>query len=231
MKKTNLAGKGVHIEENFSIPTMQARRPLLPVARAARKMPEFRKRLKLKVDQLYLDKKPVGLGQLPDALQPQHICTPRDADTVVFRTPQSPLSNLHPCKIEIEGRVYNCSEQFYAAEKARAANDDEARVNIMKETDPFKIMALHKALKPESWSTYRACQALRVANEAKYAQNASLKSFLLNTGTRRIGEASQSPTWGIGLKLHHEDQLKPEKWTGSNHMGKLLESVRSKLTN
>jgi len=64
---------------------------------------------------------------------------------------------------------------------------------------------------------------------AKYEQNASLRDFLLETGTRRIGEASQSKTWGIGIKLHQANQLNISKWTGANDFGHILQEIRESL--
>ena len=169
------------------------------------------------------------MSELPDALQPATIATPRNVNTVMFLTPASPLSHLHPCKMTIEGQEYNCVEQYYGHTKAKEARDEQREAQILKETDPFRIMNLHGGIILASWTTRRACEVLQLGNTAKFEQNADLRAFLLDTGSRRIGEASRSAKWGTGVKLHHRDQLDTTKWTGENQAGKVIQQVRETL--
>jgi ribA/ribD-fused uncharacterized protein len=72
---------------------------------------------------------------------------------------------------------------------------------------------------------------MKEANEAKYAQNAEARKFLLGTGLTRLGEASaQNKFWGTGFSLSHKDRANPMLWaTNGNKMGELLTEIRDSL--
>ena len=56
-------------------------------------------------------------------------------------------------------------------------------------------------------------QVVVAANMAKFAQNAELREFLLQTGDRVLVEASPvDRIWGIGLAADHEDAARPARW-------------------
>ena len=60
--------------------------------------------------------------------------------------------------------------------------------------------------------------------------NALLRSYLTNTGSNNIAEASPTDTyWGIGLGLDSDDKADRTKWTGENHLGRLLCDLREEL--
>ena len=68
---------------------------------------------------------------------------------------------------------------------------------------------------------------LTVANKAKFKQNEHAKRVLLTTGSNRLGEASASRIWGIGLKLNDQNVTDTSLWSGDNIMGEVLVDVRS----
>lgn len=223
---------GVHLMQNFHHETQQNRRQMIPIIKTANKTEEHKGRVQLRDDNLLYDGRRTTIDKLPADLQPRNICTPRDDNTVVFLRPASPLSNLHPCKINIEGAVYNSTCQYLAVRKARAAGDRAAEEEIMATKDTYKIMFLHKGLKDKldgKWDHDRSEEVLTIANKAKYEQNVHLRDYLKATGSRRIGEASLDKEWGVGLKLHSRDQLNQAMWTGRNRMGKVLETIRTSL--
>ncbi|CAB1101693.1 unnamed protein product [Ectocarpus sp. CCAP 1310/34] len=59
---------------------------------------------------------------------------------VFFWKPPSPFSQWTPSTFTVDGVVYSCAEQFFAAEKARLLGDRCALQNIMRVSDP----ALHR---------------------------------------------------------------------------------------
>lgn len=68
---------------------------------------------------------------------------------VAFQSEHSPLSNLFPCQIKINGTLYNSSEQAYQHQKATVHNDSIRAARIMKETSPYEIMNIAREI-PDS---------------------------------------------------------------------------------
>jgi hypothetical protein len=65
---------------------------------------------------------------------------------------------------------------------------------------------------------------------AKFSQNDNALDVLTTTGHRYIYESSpRDKFWGTGISLSSPLCLDPNKHTGLNRLGKLLESVREKL--
>ena len=64
---------------------------------------------------------------------------------------------------------------------------------------------------------FEAPTILHKALKAKFSQNISLKSKLLATNDKIIGEASSNDThFGIGLSLNNRNAKDPSKWRGMN---------------
>ncbi|CAB1105621.1 unnamed protein product [Ectocarpus sp. CCAP 1310/34] len=57
-------------------------------------------------------------------------------DMVFFWKPPSPFSRWTPSTFTVDGVVYSCAEQFFAAKKARLFGDRCALQNIMRVSDP-----------------------------------------------------------------------------------------------
>ena len=65
-----------------------------------------------------------------------------NSTTIAFQSKWSELSNLYPCKFNLEGVTYNSVEQYFQAQKAQFMSDDTAQKLIMDETDPVKTKSL-----------------------------------------------------------------------------------------
>jgi predicted NAD-dependent protein-ADP-ribosyltransferase YbiA (DUF1768 family) len=63
----------------------------------------------------------------------------------------------------------------------------------------------------------------------KFKQNEGPRNILLNTGSRRLGEATTERYWGIGMKLSDPYVLNTSKWSNENIVGSMLERVRTEL--
>ena len=67
-------------------------------------------------------------------------------------------------------------------------------------------------------------------NVAKFSQNEVLRTKLLETGDRRMVEASPlDKIWGIGLAANDPLAYAPENWRGLNLLGAALETVRDQI--
>ena len=70
---------------------------------------------------------------------------------------------------------------------------------------------------------------MKRALSAKFENHDDLQEFLVDTGTKKLAEASRDTFWGCRKTLRDDDVLKPKTWKGKNNMGKLLEELRTEL--
>lgn len=205
------------------------------IVRAAQLTSEYRS-VRFQYGKVWLD----GTGYdyedfefLPANLRPAYICSPRSENLIAFFSKHSPLSNHFMSPFHVEGRSYACMEQYLARSRALMAKNFRFAAKAMNTSDPIEHKKLLETLKEdgkqEMWIT-SLDNWLVPGLKAKFSQNAYLRDFLLNTGERRIGEATFDLTWGIGIDLRHPQILNEVYWTGMNKMGRALEKVREQIS-
>ena len=144
------------------------------------------------------------------------------------------LSQWYPCEFMADGEIYNCTEQFMMAEKARIMGDKAAEEKILTSTEPRGIKALGREVKnfdENKWNRLRMKVVIK-GNFHKFMDNKELRKFLLNTGNKILVEASPYDTiWGIGMKEDNPDCRNPRLWKGDNLLGFALIYVREMLNN
>ena len=142
------------------------------------------------------------------------------------------FSQWFPCNFEVDGIMYNCTEQYMMAEKARVFADEETRAKILAASDPKIIKALGREVKNfsvEKWAPVSK-EIVVKGNMHKFAQNIELFQFLHGTGKKILVEASPYDTiWGIGMQESDEGILNPHNWKGYNQLGFALMEVRDAL--
>ena len=116
--------------------------------------------------------------------------------------------------------------------KARLFGDEEMLQAILHAKTPGEAKKMGRKVRnfdPTIWAQERT-NIVTQGNYLKFSQHADLKTFLLNTKTRVIVEASpRDRIWGIGMSKNHESACDPLKWRGSNLLGFCLMEVRDKL--
>lgn len=131
-----------------------------------------------------------------------------------------------------DGIHYPTAEHFMMAEKARLFGDDAALAAVLAVESPGAAKAAGRAVKhfdETVWLAHRDGIVL-TANRAKFAQNAALATFLLQTGRQVLVEASPvDAIWGIGLAADDERAGDPGRWLGLNLLGFALMQVRAEL--
>lgn len=132
----------------------------------------------------------------------------------------------------LDGKTYNCVEQYMMAEKARLFKDERALKRIMGTTDPAVQKRAGREVQgfdERRWSS--ACFDIVLRGSlCKYRQNPALCEKLLATNDLTMVEASpKDKIWGIGLGANHPDATKPGKWLGKNLLGKVLDQTRKIL--
>ena len=82
---------------------------------------------------------------------------------------------------------------------------------------------------PELWRSEYEHIVLH-GNLAKSSQNEEMRLALIQTGDRRLAEASPRDTlWGIGLSARDPRASSPDFWCGQNLLGQALENAREIL--
>lgn len=142
------------------------------------------------------------------------------------------FSQWWDCSFTADGVEYHTAEQYMMAQKAVLFSDEKVRQEIMQSSYPKQYKALGRKISgfdQEIWDS-NCCDIVIRGNLAKFSQNESLKSFLLNTKERVLVEASPyDRIWGIGMSAEDKDCENPLLWRGKNLLGFCLMEVRDIL--
>ncbi|XP_065927631.1 uncharacterized protein [Magallana gigas] len=150
----------------------------------------------------------------------------------LFAGKNSVFSMWYPCTFIVDGKTYNCVEQYMVHRKAEIMNDTELAEVIMALNDPREIRESGKEVKNFSQQLWDdCCEAIvEAGNIEKFSQNKGLKEKLCNTIPKLLVEANPYDTkWAIGLSKDDTKALDPLKWKGNNLLGKILTRVRDEL--
>ena len=127
---------------------------------------------------------------------------------------------------------YICAEQYMMAKKAQCFGDKEALEKILSAKDPAQMKALGRQVRgfdARVWDEVKFGVVLN-ASYLKFSQNATLREFLLQTGSKILVEASPvDKIWGIGLGASDENAQNPMKWRGQNLLGFALMRARDEI--
>ena len=159
----------------------------------------------------------------------QVVVTP---ELVLFWKPPNPFGQWTESPFEIDGVTYNCAEQYMMAEKARLFNDKDIESKILETSSPRQQKKLGKQVSgfnTSKWVSER-CNIVFRGNVAKFRQNPELGQILLETGDRRLAEASPlDKIWGISFAAEHPHAYDEMTWKGLNFLGNVFEDVRTHL--
>ena len=143
------------------------------------------------------------------------------------------LSNMHEAPFQIDSITFPTVEHYFQWAKAKQFGDGAIADKILKTPSPKAVKALGKKVKDfvkEEWDKTKD-GIMRMAVKAKFIQHPDLKTKLLETGKRPIGEASaRDKYWGIGTSADTSKANDPSKWPGKNVLGKMLMELRTELT-
>ena len=144
-----------------------------------------------------------------------------------------PFSNWYqPVTFDVDQVVYNCSEQYLMAEKARLFNDPNALSQIMTAGHPRDQKHLGRDVKgfnKDKWNAV-ARDVMFKGCYAKFTQNAHLKIKLIATvGTTLVEASPRDQIWGIGLSENDPRAQHRETWLGTNWLGETLTKVRDQI--
>jgi len=167
--------------------------------------------------------------QIQNGILPEYLFFWGHTQKIPGVTDKSCFSQWWPAAFTVNGITFPTAEHWMMAKKALLFDDREQYQNIISTDSPAKAKKFGRAVKNfdgELWSS-KAFEFVVQGNLHKFSQHENLKSFLLNTGTAVIVEASPfDKIWGIGTRSHETD---PFKWKGANLLGFALMEVRDLL--
>ena len=228
--------KSIWLSEQYPPEIQEERKVLLAVAAEARQQfPDIARNISVFKNTLYIDRtryKVSTLHLLPDSLQPIVQGFKQNDEAVAFFTKRSPLSNHYPCQFSYDGENYLNGEQFFMMEKAKCFDDDAAYHQLSKMENPAAMKGVGRNIKGFDASTWHK-QSMTVLVPGllqKFEQNKVCREALMNTGNRKLGEATKEDPWGIGMNLADPNVLNTSLWKDKpNIMGKVLEKIRETL--
>lgn len=142
------------------------------------------------------------------------------------------MSNWYMSPFTLDGKTYNCAEQYIMEQKALLFGDTDTAKKIMLTDDPQEMRDLGRKVYPyipNVWNGTRQLVLYR-ALKAKFLQNPQLLGQLLATGDRLPVECAKSDTvWAVGLRTNDPDVDEPEHWNGQNILGFTLQAVREDI--
>lgn len=135
--------------------------------------------------------------------------------------PHNFCSNFFPSLIVYKDRFYSSVEVAYQALKFEGTT--LADTIISGTSKEAKLLSnMHKDEVPKDWNE-KKLDIMKVLVHSKFALNIDLQQRLLSTYPRRLVEHTDDSYWGDGN--HNGTEI----GTGENHLGKILEDVRSEL--
>ncbi|QDW23886.1 NADAR family protein [Pedobacter sp. KBS0701] len=129
--------------------------------------------------------------------------------------------------------TYQTAEHYMMAQKALLFSDQEIFEKILTKNSPNDVKDLGRQIKNfdgAKWDAHKY-DIVKQGNLLKFSQNEALKSFLLQTKSKILVEASPvDGIWGICLAEDHVDAKIPKHWKGLNLLGFALMEVRDKIS-
>lgn len=167
---------------------------------------------------------------LPDEFSLEKAKIVRQNDGLYFQSEHAFLSNFHKSSIVIDGIHYPTAEHCYQASKCRQAGDHARLSRVMKAGTPLEAKKIADQMsESDEWKNNKH-EVMTKVIQAKFEQNPSLATKLLDTGNDRLYEATKNSFFGIGASLHSKE-LRDLAYKGQNKLGQALEALRQSIRN
>ena len=217
------------ITEHFPIEIEARRREILPLLGAAKE--RFKIAYPVK-DYLICDGKRYSVDNIDDLLSQLNDDpgSRTNEHVYVFSGKYSSLSNFYPCQIKIDGKSFSSAEQAYQFCKAETTGRDDICARIMSTSNPYAIKKAGDMIVDREWiSSGEATKQMKIVLQHKFQNCEPAKRVLIASTGKRLGEATRSAFWATGISKYDTKALQPNKWSGSNHLAKLLEGIRTEI--
>ena len=155
--------------------------------------------------------------------------------TLCFYSGFSPLSNFNRSYFSVEKAHYFTVQQYLDAEKARQLHQQDLLARVLNERSPRQCYELTNSELSQAdldrirWNE-QLPGVLETAVRAKFTQSVNHRQHLLATGNQRIAFSTPFDlVLGTGLQIGDSNVGNPQRWTGDNWLGYVLEKVRYEL--
>ena len=216
-----------------SAETEKKRKTLLPILKAAKRLPDYKRQSRLEDDKIVLKGRPYTVGmlnQLLDELNAFKVTSKEDSQTVGFFGEINPLSNFYEAPFVYEGTRYISSEQFIQANKAKYFGDLNMQEVILGCTTSLECKLLSKQKRnyeDSKWDEVASTMCYP-GLQAKFQQNLhAMDTLIRKTGNKRIVECASDRLWATGIPLTDPNCLDDTKWIGQGILGQMLQSIRN----
>lgn len=172
------------------------------------------------------------LSQLEAEPRPKYIYFWGHQPNTTGEVTASCFSQWWPSAFEVDGERFATAEHWMMAAKAPLFGCEDLRSKILETEKPGAAKALGRQVSDFDqtvWEQHRY-KIVVEGNVHKFRQHKALKTFLRNTHTRVLVEASPVDTvWGVGLAKDDERIEDPRQWQGDNLLSYALMSVRDMI--
>ena len=223
--------RGIFIDKEYPMDIERKRKTLLPILKAAKRLPDYKKGSRLEDDRIILKGRPYTvntLSQLPEELNVFTVTSKENDECIGYFGEINPLSNFFPAPFQLDGIKYVSSEQFIQSTKAKYFGDMDTYNQLLCVSTSHECKELSRQIRfvnEEKWSEY-AGDLCFPGIRAKFHQNPyCMNTLITKTSTKRIMECTSDKLWGNGIPLHDPDCLNNVQSQGI--MGQMLESIRS----
>ena len=224
--------KGVFVNREYTEEPERARKLLRPILKLAKTKPEYKGKSRLDGDVLVIQGYRYSTGQLhklPSDINGFKASSKENDGVIAFFGELNPLSNFHAAHFEVNGHMYQSSEQFIQEQKAIYFKDYETSSRIMNAATPLECKELAREIHGfdcKQWETVvkEKCKPGILAKFTS-SSNTSLGHLLLTTGQKKIVKVCYDSLWGTGVPLKDKDCLKEHKWKNIGVQGEILMEV------
>jgi hypothetical protein len=134
--------------------------------------------------------------------------------------------------MQVDGVTFPTVQHYLQWSKAKQFGDADAQSKILKTKSPKSVKTYGDKVvgfKEDEWAE-KQDSIMTIALKAKFMQHPELKTKLLSTGDKPIGEANaRDKYWSIGTGADTAKAKIPSKWPGKNRLGQLLMELRTEL--
>ena len=145
---------------------------------------------------------------------------------------KSCFSQWYEADFQENGVTFKTAEHYMMYHKAKLFGNEEIANKIIECNHPGEAKQLGRKVTGFDdvvWNNNRF-KIVTNASKLKFGQNPELLTFLTNTGSRILVEASPVDfIWGIGLAADNQLAEDPTNWAGLNLLGYALMSAREQL--
>ena len=156
-----------------------------------------------------------------------------DNGAIVFKSRYNVLCNYFMCELHIWGHTFASAEHAYQWYKCTELNKFDLAEKVIMAPYAKDAKALTRDAftkdEMETWSK-KKINIMREVLAAKADSSHLLRTSLLQSGKKRIIEATEDTFWGVGMNPFLASTTKHEYFPhGSNQLGLLLEQIRDVL--